>query len=247
MFLAMGRGQFTAAIVATMGVLIATVAVAAPSIGSIDGAADVSVSAVRGQAVDFRPPSTPARYRVTIVQEWGPATHPTTLPSGWHSSPAVLAAHPSAGGMFAPGTVASPGIERMAETGSTSTLLGELAADITVGDVATGRGISGSSTDVIEINLDPSDGYLSLVTMLAPSPDWFVGFPALQMYTPYAWLDRVELDLQSYDAGTDSGSQFRSGNVDTQPRQLVSGPRDSGFSSAAAEGRFGYVVIERLS
>lgn len=234
----------TAAIVGAQGVLL--FAVGAAALGSIDGAAEVSVPAVRGEAAEFQPPSTPAQYRVTIVQEWGPATHPTTLPPGWHSSPPVVAAHRSADDMFAPGTHPSPGIERMAETGATSTLLAELSADSDVGDVTTGRGISGSGTEVIEITLEPSDGHLSLVTMLAPSPDWFVGFSALPMYDPYAWIDRIVLDLQPYDAGTDSGVRFVSANADTQPPQVISGPRDSQFVVAANEGRFGYVVIERV-
>lgn len=129
---------------------------------------------------------------------------------------------------------------------TTSTLLAELAADSDVGDVTTGRGISGPGTEVIEITLDQSDGHLSLVTMLAPSPDWFVGFSALQMYDSSAWIDRIVLDLQPYDAGTDSGARFVSVNADTQPPQVISGPRDSQFVAAVNEGRFGYVVIERV-
>jgi hypothetical protein len=234
-------------LVAICGISLAALAVAAPTIVSIGSAADASEPAVRGDSVEFGPPATAARYRVTIVQEWGPATHPTTLPSGWHSSPAVLAAHRSAGDMFAPGVVASPGIENMAETGSTFALLAELSATPTVGDVDTGRGIDRTGSDTLEVAVDGTNGYLSLVTMLAPSPDWFVGFPALQVYDRDGWLERIVVDLQPYDAGTDSGTQFRSGNVDTQPRQLVSGPRDNGFAAAAGEGRFGYVVIERIA
>lgn len=49
-----------------------------------------------------------------------------------------------------------------------------------------------------------------------------------------------------FDAGTDSGTRFTSGDIDTQPRQPIGGPRDSGYVAAVSEGRFGYVVIERI-
>lgn len=239
-------GRLVGALAALIGASVTTVAIAAPTITSIDRAADASIPAVRGESFGFGPPTAPARYRVTIVQEWGPTTHPTTLPSGWHTSPAVLAAHGEQGDMFLPDTLATPGIELMAEIGSTFTLLAELSAAPDVGDVDTGRGIDRTGSDTLDVEVDGTNGYLSLVTMLAPSPDWFVGFAALQVYEGDTWIDRLVVDLQPYDAGTDSGTRFRSANLDTQPPQPISGPRDSAFVAAAAEGRFGYVVVERI-
>ena len=229
-----------------VGISLAGLALAAGSITSIDQAANASKPAVRGLTIANPPPATPARYQVTIVQEWSAATHPTTLPPGWHTSPAVLAAHRFPEDMFALGNVASPGIELMAETGATSVLRIELAATATVGEVDTGGGINRTGTSVLDVGVDASSGYLSLVTMLAPSPDWFVGFSALQLWDGDSWIDRFEFDLQPYDAGTDSGTRFTSADIDTQPRQLVSGPHDDGFVAAVGEARFGYVVVERI-
>jgi hypothetical protein len=233
-------------LVALVAASAAALASAVPSITSIDGPADASMPAVRGLTIAQPPPASPARYRVTIVQEWSASTHPTTLPARWHTSPAVLAAHRLPGDMFAVGEPASPGIELMAETGATSVLRSELAATATVGEVDTGGGINGTGTSRLDVGVDASNGHLSLVTMLAPSPDWFVGFSAVQMWDGDAWIDRIEFDLQPYDAGTDSGTRFTSGDIDTQPALPISGPRDSGYLAAVGEGRFGYVVIERI-
>lgn len=187
-----------------------------------------------------------ARYRVTIVLEWSPTTHPATLPPGWHTSPAVLAAHGTAGQLVPIDSTASPGIESMAETGQTSLLLAELAANPAVGGVDTGQRVDGTGSDELEVDATQSTPMLSLVTMLAPSPDWFVGVADVSLFENGAWNDRVELDVTPWDAGTDSGTEFTSGNVDTQPRGAISEPVDPSYMAAAAEGRFGYVVIQRV-
>ena len=134
----------------------------------------------------------------------------------------------------------------MAETGSTSTLRSELTVNPTVQSVAIGAGINRSGSDTLDITASRSNDLMSLVTMLAPSPDWFVGFSAVPLYVDGAWITRTVLDLGAYDAGTDSGVAFTSANNDTQPRPAISGPRDGTYISAASEGRFGYVVIQRI-
>lgn len=187
-----------------------------------------------------------AQYRVTVVLEWSPTTHPATLPPGWHSSPAVLAAHAAPGDVVPIGGTAPPGIESMAETGQTSLLLDELAANPATGEVDTGQRVDGAGSDVLEVGASQSTRLVSLVTMLAPSPDWFVGVVDVPLFEDAAWIERVELDLTPWDAGTDSGAEFTSDNADTQPRQAISAPGDPIYVEASAEGRFGHVLIERI-
>lgn len=235
------------AVVATLLVSLfgATVATAA----SIDSGGTATVRASRiGNQVSTKPlpPSPTANYRVTIVSEWTGASHPTTLPSNSHFSPTVVANHGAPGDMFVVGALASPGIERMAETGATSTLLAELSARSTVSDTRVGSSIFGAGQQSFEVTAARGDDLISLVTMLAPSPDWFVGVRDVDLLGADGWVDRIELDLGNYDAGTDSGTGFRSPNVDTNPAQVISGTRDTAFAQAAAEARFGRVIIERL-
>ena len=192
------------------------------------------------------PPAPTARYRITIVSEWTPSSHPATRPSNSHFSPTVVVNHGSPGDLFVVGALASPGIEQMAETGATGTLRAELAADGSVSEVGIGSSIFGVGQNTFEVTAARGDDLISLVTMLAPSPDWFVGVRDVDLLGADGWVDRVELDLGNYDAGTDSGPGFSSPNVDTNPAQVISGPRDAAFAQAAAENRFGRVVIERL-
>ncbi len=245
--------------VAVPALVVGAVAVASASVATaidlemVETAAGATEAAERsGNATQQRPPlpgPETARYRVTIVQQWDGSTHPGTLPPNPHTSPAVLAAHGRAGDVFAVGSLASPGIEIMAERGGTNTLRAELNANPTVTDVDTGRGIDTDdtpNTDQLEVDVSRDAGFISLVTMLAPSPDWFIGFSGFSAYTGGGWVERVEIPLGSYDAGTDSGVGFTSGDIDTQPRVPVSGPRDAPFIAAAGQNPFAFAIIERI-
>jgi hypothetical protein len=135
----------------------------------------------------------------------------------------------------------------MAETGQTSLLLEELTANPAVGEFGIGQRVDGAGSDELQVVGTQSTPLLSLVTMLAPSPDWFVGVIDVPLFADGAWIERVEQDLMPWDAGTDSGAEFTSDDTETQPRAVISGPVDPSYIAAAAEGRFGSVVIERIS
>lgn len=218
------------------------------AVDRLDGPAAVTERAVRGAriVVDPDPPSAAARYRVSFIVTWSSSTHPRTLPPGSHTSPLVVATHSEPGDLFAVGSTATAGVESMAEVGTTASLVGELRADNTVDVVMTGRRIDGPGTDQVEVVATRATGLVSLVSMLAPSPDWFVGLGDVALLDADGWVDRLDLPLVAYDAGTDSGKDFASPNADTQPAQPISGPRDAAFGNATAEGSFGRVVIERI-
>lgn len=244
----------TALPIATSAFVAAGVMIGAATIGAaeIDTSATATATATRieNQTPTQEPPPAPqpqsVRYRVTVISDWTSSSHPATLPSNSHFSPAVVAVHGSVGDVFTRGAPASSGIEQMAESGSTGALLAELGADDTVLDVQRGSSIFGAGQNQFTVTLTQDAPLVSAVTMLAPSPDWFVGIRDLSMFSEDEWLDRVELDLRSYDAGTDNGTSWRSPNADTNPADVISRPRDDVFSAGVAEGRFGRLVVERI-
>ena len=190
--------------------------------------------------------SPTAQYRLTLSINWTRTTHPNTLPSNAHVSSPIMATHPTPGAMFRPGALASPGIESMAETGGVTSLLAELNADPGVTLSATEAGVFGTADRVFTFTLSQGADLVSLTTMLAPSPDWFVGFADRDMFVDGAWIESSTFPLGNYDAGTDSGSRFQSPNADAQPATVITGPTDVAFAAAAAEGPFGTVHIERV-
>lgn len=65
------------------------------------------------------------------------------------------------------------------------------------------------------------DQQLSLMVKMIPSPDWFVGVDSLNLCEGSQWKQEVTIDLQPYDAGTDSGFTFSSPNFPTIPQENI--------------------------
>ena len=166
-----------------------------------------------------------ATYEVRFEATWSSTTHPAAYPAGAHFSPLVGATHSAAASLWQPGGLATPGIEVMAETGGTSTLAGEINGLIAAGsarELVLGSGIGSPASTSVTLTVSTEHPLVSLVTMIAPSPDWFVGSQSLSLLENGAWVDSKTLDLFAWDAGTDSGTTFTGGDQDTNPADPIS-------------------------
>jgi len=65
--------------------------------------------------------------------------------------------------------------------------------------------------------MDETFPLVALVSMLAPSPDWFVGVSGLSLRANGEWIQHLVVPLDTYDAGTDSGPTYASPNQVTAP------------------------------
>ncbi len=169
--------------------------------------------------------TTAAEYEVTFDGTWSSVTHPSAFPSGAHFSPLIGGTHNDLYQVWQPGGIASPGIEIMAETGSIGTLITEIQAAIaagTAGEFVTGPGLPVSPGQAVT-TFTVTDAFplISLTTMVAPSPDWFVGVHDVSLLDANGWIDDLTIDLYTYDAGTDSGTGFFSSNQDTNPQDPI--------------------------
>ncbi len=164
-------------------------------------------------------------YSVRFDSEWSAATHPSSFPPNPHMSPLIGGTHDSSYSMWGPGQTARNGMEIMAESGGTALLQSEVNARITFGNafsVINGGGIGvspGSVTTTFEIT--GAYPLVSLVSMIAPSPDWFVGVHDLSLVENREWISEITVDLFPYDSGTDSGSGYTSANADTNPAEPI--------------------------
>jgi len=167
-----------------------------------------------------------ARYRVTFQAAWSGQTHPVDFPPDPHFSALVGGTHNASARFWAEGLPASPGIKDMAERGRTSPLDQEVGAAIaagTAGNLLGGGGI-GSSPGMVSFEFAASQTHplVTLVSMIAPSPDWFVGVSALPLFENGGWIGERRVDLVPWDAGTDSGRTFTSPDLVTTPAVPVS-------------------------
>ncbi len=160
-------------------------------------------------------------YEVRFESTWSQATHPLDFPSNPHFSGLIGGTHSDQVSFWNAGGPASLGIKNMAELGDKTALMQEVQSAITAGTadgVLSGGGI-GVSPGSVSLTFDVDDAYplVTLVSMLAPSPDWFVGVSGLSLRENGAWIPQVAVDLHVYDAGTDSGPSYASPNQPTMP------------------------------
>ncbi len=173
------------------------------------------------------------RYRLEVVNTWSPETHPGAFPAAAHFSWLGGATHGDAASFWAPGALASPGIQRMAETGETDTLLEEV-------DVAVAEGAAGSVLSwmwwfcpeatshpscgplTVDFEIDEEYPLVTLATMLGPSPDWFVGVEGLALRADGQWLSPVVVELHPFDGGTRDANAFELFGPLTTPPEPIS-------------------------
>lgn len=169
--------------------------------------------------------TTPAKYRVTFNATWSSATHPTDFPSNPHFSGLIGMTHVSATSLFEVGTQATVGIKNMAETGSKNSLTTEIEQMITDGNsqfLISGGGVSLSPGSVsTEFDINFSHPVVSVVSMIAPSPDWFISVHDLSLHVDGKWVQELTESAGSYDSGTDSGTTFTSANQPTDPLENI--------------------------
>jgi hypothetical protein len=167
-----------------------------------------------------------AEYEVTFESTWSAATHPYNFPTNPHFSGLIGATHDSSVSFWAEGELASAGIKNVAEKGSKNPLNNEIDATLaaqTAFNKLSGGGI-GTSPGSVSLTFQVSNEYplVTLVSMIAPSPDWFVGVAGLSLYENGEWVSEKVVELYLYDAGTDSGVNFTSRDVVTTPPVVIS-------------------------
>jgi hypothetical protein len=169
----------------------------------------------------FRDQGNTANYKVTFHATWSEDTHPDDFPSNPHFSGLIGASHNEKVLFWREAGLASPGIKDMAELGSKSPLNREIfraKLKRNAFQLLSGDGI-GTSPGFVNLTIKVSEDYplVTLVSMIAPSPDWFVGVQSLDLFENGDFTDEITVDLYAYDAGTDSGTNYTSPNEPTMP------------------------------
>jgi hypothetical protein len=203
-----------------------------------------SLAALAAVALSLAPAQaqgSTATYEVRFEATWSAQTHPGAYPGGAHFSPLVGGTHDGSVHFWMDGGLATPGIESMAETGATGTLVGEINAAITAGgagQVILGPGIGSPGVTSSSFSVSDAHSRVTLVTMIAPSPDWFVGVDAAELRPGGQWLNELTVPLLAWDAGTDDGTGFSSPNQNSSPQQPIALITGGPFTGSDPLGTF---------
>lgn len=165
-----------------------------------------------------------ATYTLSWKADWTRANHPNTaLPGNAHFSPLIGCSHSTDYIMWRRGQKASPGVKLVAERGQTGTLQSEIESQISDGKawqlIPPGPQLDAvGELKNIQVNVTSNFSRVSLISMLAPSPDWFVGIDSHDLCDNGQWRETWNVTmLPPYDSGTDSGQEFTSTNMETDP------------------------------
>lgn len=186
-------------------------------------------------------------YRMTFDATWTHQTHPLDYPGNAHFSSLAGGTHNADVSFWEVGGIATSAIEGMAELGGTNALFFEVNLAIVAGDAfSTIDGsdlfnLPGSVSSTFTMSADYP--LVTLVTMVAPSPDWFVGVSGLPLRENGQWRPNVVVDLLPYDAGTDSGTTFTAANADITPHIPISLIDDYAFDNGTPLGTFTFELL----
>ncbi|MCY4427484.1 MAG: PQQ-dependent sugar dehydrogenase [Halieaceae bacterium] len=192
-----------------------------------------------------------ATYRVTFTGMFaGDAlASGVSTPSGAHFTTLIGAVHNDSVTYWRSGGTASAGIESMAELGGTAALKSEINVNgdtnvlaVIEKSIASG----GTATATVDIEVTAAHPLVTLVTMVAPSPDWFVGVSGLSLRNTDGdgWWQTVTVDLFPYDAGTEEGTEFSLSNAATSPRGTIASIKGTGKFSNEPLARLTFTKLD---
>ncbi|MEL6822091.1 MAG: spondin domain-containing protein [Calditrichota bacterium] len=200
------------------------------------------------------PEDEQATYRLVFATTWNDSTFSTSFPANRHFSGLIGATHSEANLFWQDGVLSSVGIQRVAELGAKDSLQAEVIAAINSGSansLLSGGDIPLQADSVeMQFTVQLDAPLVTLVTMVAPSPDWFVGVNSLNMIAQNDWRNNFTVNLPVYDAGTDDGLRFESGNLEASPfkpiQRLSSDASDTDFSDGIHRTDFSYIATFRF-
>ncbi len=192
-----------------------------------------------------------AEYRVTFTATWSAETHPEDFPGNPHFSPLIGGTHDASVAFWEEGELATLGMQRMAEWGSQSPLDEEIEAAIAAGmaEFVLRDDAVPDSPGMAELDFVVGENFslVTLVTMVAPSPDWFVGVSDLELRPGGEWVDQLTVTLWPYDAGTDSGVSYTSPDQPSNPHVAISAITDGPLANGVPLGTFEFVRTDQTT
>ena len=182
-----------------------------------------------------------ATYTVTFQGNWNLDSTPGGVVGSAHFTTLIGAVHNSGVTFWAPGGTATAGVELVAELGSTGTFESEInnAPSGTVRSRVKHGGTGATGTSTFDVTFSRTHPLLTLLSMIGPSPDWFVGVSRLSLLSGSNWRSSYTVNLFPYDAGTENGEEFSLSNSATNPQGVITSLRN--------QGKFTDVRMARLS
>lgn len=172
----------------------------------------------------------------------------TNLTRGSYFTPLLVAAHPAANSLFTSGETASANLQAMAEGGDISGLSGDLMTLSATIETDPAAGLLGPGASAsVDMNTDaaPDNTNLSIVSMILPSNDGFIGLNSISIPTE---AGTYTYNVNAYDAGTEGNDEVVGSGAPGEAGYPAPGPvGDASGSGGTGTGAVseGFVHIHR--
>ena len=169
-----------------------------------------------------------ANYDIALTTIWNVEEH-TSVPGNAHWSPLVGATHSIENEFLSLGSLATLGVKDVAEFGDSFAFENEInaiimddQADQLLKDNFSPFAGNDSNANFTGVTVSEDFPLITLISMVAPSPDWFIAINSLNLRSDNpavnnGWKETFTIDVFAYDAGTDDGSNYTSGNSANTP------------------------------
>lgn len=207
----------------------------------------------------------PVEYKLLVQNDWSQAHHkPGSLPFSLveqpHFSHLGGGTHDSSLVVWEEGQLSSYGMIKMQETGwidepgSRRDLRDEFDGFLANGSAGSFLNYpipnpwfpAGTVTE-LNFEIEESHPLVTLVSMLGPSPDWFVGVSGLNLREGNRWKELVEVDLYPYDGGSRSRDNtfalFGPLESPQQPIQPITDTDDTLLLGSIPIGKFTFELV----
>lgn len=194
-----------------------------------------------------------AQYKMVFVPSWNSASHPYEYPAGkGHFSPLIGATHVAGYNIFKKGMKPTPGLENLSEHGAHSPLDAEINAAIKAGKagslIETKEPLKGDVHQPASTMFDINKKFpmVTMVAMIAPSPDWFAGAANVKLYSKGKWVPTVTVKAYAWDSGGDDGKTYTSADKDTNPKKPTKMARTKHFVKNGKRISVGTFVFTKI-
>jgi hypothetical protein len=147
-------------------------------------------------------------YKITFESDWGENPN-INHPKDPHTGNMFLITHNNNVILFEIGKLASHAISQSAQWGTVDELVDMFKNNENIKKIYTAPvlGTPGSKSFDVAVNSDNS--FISLTTMIAPSPSLMTGVSNINLLDRSGWIDNMTIPLYILDAGTAVGTEFR--------------------------------------
>ena len=180
---------------------------------------------VEAQEETYLKDSGKQKYQVTFKGLWNKDDFKDFYSSSAHFSPLVIWTQDNNENIFVgEDKKATKGLEVVAESGNPEEIkkeLEQLKKENKIGQYWIGDVFDSPGSHTMEISLNSNEKVFA-VSMIAPSPDWFIGISEISLFKDEQWKDDESVYPDIFDAGTENGEKFWLLNLATSPQENIS-------------------------